>query len=95
LWSLGFAYRETGRYADAITVAKKASHREPNDLIARIVLTLAYIELGREDEAHAEALEVLRINPKFSVGRWAKVRPHIDRANTARAAEKLREAGLK
>jgi len=95
LWSLGFAYRETGRYEDAITVAKKASHREPNDLIARIVLTLAYIELGREDEAHAEALEVLRINPKFSVGRWAKVRPHIDPANTARAAEKLRKAGLK
>jgi len=41
------------------------------------------------------ALEVLRINPKFSVECWAKVRQHIDPANTARAAEYLLKAGLK
>ncbi len=49
---------------------------------------------GQQDEARAEAAEVLRINPKFSLERLASVRPHIDPENTARFVLALRKAGL-
>ena len=92
---LGMAYREAGRYEEAITACQKAIQRQPNNLIAHVILAATYIMIGREDEACAEATEALRINPKFSVERMVKVRPHIDPANTVRYADALRKAGLK
>ena len=91
---LGVAYREAGRYEEAITACQKAIQRQPNNFFAHLILASTYIMIGREDEARAEAAEVLRINPKFSVERFVKVRPHIDPANTARFADALRKAGL-
>ena len=92
---LGMAYREAGRYEEAITACQKAIQRQQNNLFAHLILAATYIMIGREDEARAEATEVLRINPKFSVERMVKVRPHIDPANTVRFADALRKAGLK
>jgi adenylate cyclase len=92
---LGIAYREAGRYEEAIAACQKAFQREPNNLFAHLILAATYIMIDRVGEARAEANEVLRINPKFSVERLMKVRPHIDPANTARLAEALRKAGLK
>ncbi len=92
---LGFAYRETGRNDEAIRACQKAIHLEPNNVFAHLVLALSYNGLGREDEARAEAAEIIRIDPKFSVERFAKVRPHIDPANTTRVADTLRKLGLK
>jgi len=92
---LGMAYREMGRYEESITACKKAIKRQPSNLFAHLILAATYIMIGREDEARAEATEVLRINPKFSVERFAKVRPHIDPTNTERFVEALRKAGLK
>jgi adenylate cyclase len=95
LHMLGMAYRETGRYEDSITACKKAIKRQPNNIFARLILVATYSMLGREDAARATAAEVLRIDPKFSVEHFAKTRPHIDPANTARFADALRNAGLK
>jgi adenylate cyclase len=95
LYMLGMAYRETGRYEEAITTCKKAIKRQPNSIIAHLVLVATYSMLGQEDEARAAAGEVLRIDPKFSVKYLEKTRPHIDPANTARFADALRKAGLK
>ena len=39
---------------------------------AHIDLTATYSMMGREKEARAEAAEVLRINPKFSLDSYAK-----------------------
>jgi hypothetical protein len=41
--------------------------RYPNEIGPRIVLIACYIELGRTGEARAEAAEVMRINPGFSL----------------------------
>jgi adenylate cyclase len=95
LYMLGMAYRETGRYEEAITTCKKAIKRQPNSIIAHLVLVATYSMLGQEDEARAAAGEVLRIDPKFSVKNFEKTRPHIDPTNTARFADALRKAGLK
>ena len=88
LWSLGLAYAETGQYDEAITWCEKAVRQQPDDLLARIMMTAAYSWSGRDEEARAEAAEVLRINPKFSLERFAK------RAGPGLVRE-LRKAGLK
>jgi hypothetical protein len=51
--------------------------------------------MGREKEARAEAAEVLRINPKFSVDYWMKVTPSTDQSRRDEAINALRKAGLK
>lgn len=50
---------------------------------------------GKEAEARAEALEVLRINPNFSLERYAKVLPAKNQADIDRDVDALRKAGLK
>jgi adenylate cyclase len=95
LHMLGMAFRETGRYEESITVCKKALQRQPTNIYAHLVLASTYSLLNRQEEARAEAAEVLRISPKFSLGYLAKSRPHIDPANTERFVESLRKAGLK
>jgi tetratricopeptide (TPR) repeat protein len=92
---LALAYREAGRYDQAIAACQEAIRRQSNNVFARLILASTYIVMGREEEARAEATEVLRINPDFSVERFAKVRPHIDPENTARFVDALRKAGLK
>ncbi|GAI97092.1 unnamed protein product, partial [marine sediment metagenome] len=82
LYSLAMAFRDTGRYEEAISACKKVFHREPKNVIARLVLTATYSLSGREEEARAEAAEVLRIDPNYSLERLAKTRPHKNQANT-------------
>jgi len=91
---LGIAYRKTGRYEEAIAMLKKAIKRAPDYELAHLSLATIYINLGREEEARAEAAEVLRINPKFTLERFAK-RSLINKAELERLIDALRKAGLK
>jgi hypothetical protein len=50
--------------------------------------------IGRDQQAQAEAAEVLRINPKFSVERWARGTPLKGQKRVEAIAEALRKAGL-
>jgi len=95
LYNLAMAYRDTGRYEEAISACKKVLHREPKNVIALLVLTGTYSLSGREEEARAGAAEILRIDPMFSLERLAKTRPHKNQANTERFIDSLRKAGLK
>jgi adenylate cyclase len=92
---LGVAYRVSGQYEEAITVYKKAIHNQPTYLFAHLGLAATYAYLGRRDEAHAEAAEVLKIDPGFSLERYAKRIPFKNKADTDRYIGALREAGLK
>jgi len=87
-WSLGLSYGLMGQYEEAVPWCEKAVHMEPDDLLARIMMAAVYSWSGRDEEARAEAAEVLRINPDFSLERFAK------RA-TPRLIIALRKAGLK
>jgi hypothetical protein len=51
--------------------------------------------MGREKEARAEAAEVLRINPKFSVEYLTKILAYKDQSQNDKIADALRKAGLK
>jgi len=94
LYTLAMAFRDTGRYEEAISACKKVFHREPKNVIARLVLAATYSLSGREEEARAEAAEILRIDPKFSLEGLAKTRPHKNQANTKSYIDALRKAGL-
>jgi adenylate cyclase len=71
-WSLGLSYGQAGQYDEAITWCEKAIHMEPDDLLARIMMTAVYSWSERDEEARAEAAEVLRIDPDFSLEKFAK-----------------------
>jgi hypothetical protein len=51
--------------------------------------------MGREKEARAEAAEVLRINPKFSLDSYAKRLAYKDQSQADKLIDALRKAGLK
>jgi adenylate cyclase len=92
---LGHSYYLMGRYEEAIAAYKKALTRNPNLLPAHFNLAVVYSELGREEEARAEAAEILRISPNFSLETWKQMIPYKDPAVVERQVEALRKAGLK
>jgi adenylate cyclase len=89
------ALRITGRFEEAVSEYKKAIQLAPNHIIAHFGLVATYIMMGREKEARAEAAEVLRINPKFSVDNYAKIITYKDQSETVKVIDALRKAGLK
>jgi adenylate cyclase len=91
----GHALRITGRYEESVSAYKKALQRAPDNIIAHIGLTATYSMMGREKEARAEAAEVLRVNPKFSLDYFAKALPYKDQSLTDSYVNALRKAGLK
>jgi tetratricopeptide (TPR) repeat protein len=95
LWSLGLSYAFTGQYEEAIEWCEKAVRQEPDDILARTTMTAVYSWSGREQEARAEAAEVLRINPKFSLERLAKRCTYKGKGDCERYFGALRKAGLK
>jgi TolB-like protein/Flp pilus assembly protein TadD len=94
LFNLGLSYLFSGNHEEAISECKKATSREPNNLGAQIALTVANGMSGRDEEARAAALEVLRINPKFSLEGFSKSLVYKNRADKERYIEALRQAGL-
>jgi len=91
---LAVAYRDSGRYEKAIEAAKKALQLEPNTQFPYIQIAISYIRLGQEEEARSAAAEILKVNPKFSLERYAKVLP-FTQSVADRVIEDLRKAGLK
>ncbi len=95
LWSLGVALYLAGRPDEAIAPLKQYLSRYPNFLGAHLTLATVYSELGREAEARAEAAEVLRLNPKFSLEVHKERAPIKDSVLLEGSIAALRKAGLK
>jgi Tetratricopeptide repeat len=81
-----------GRYEDAIPVLKQSLTAYPNIMVSRLSLIKAYVDLGREEDARAEAAEVMRMSPQFTL---ASVPPTRDAGWNKRFRDDLRKAGLK
>jgi tetratricopeptide (TPR) repeat protein len=94
----GTVLRITGRFEEAVSTYKKALQLAPDDIFARAGLATTYIMMGREKEARAEAAEVLRRNPKFSLDSYAK-KPGIllykEQSERDKVIDAMRKAGLK
>src|SRR5216684_1965730 len=91
----GWSYSQMGRYEESIPLVKRAIARFPNNWAAHLTLVVDYIELGREGEARAEAAELLRIDPQFSLDMWRQRSPQKNRTLLERNLADLRKAGLK
>jgi adenylate cyclase len=71
-WSIGLSYAFMGKYDEATNWCEKAVRLEPDDLLARTMMTVVYSLSGQDDKARAEADEVLRIQPKFTLDKFKK-----------------------
>ncbi len=94
-FNLGNALGNTRRFEEAVLAYKKALQRSPDNLLAHVLLATTYSMMGREKEARAEAAEVLRINPKFSLDYFVKTLPYKDQKVINNLIDGLRKAGLK
>jgi DNA-binding winged helix-turn-helix (wHTH) protein len=92
---LSWAYLMTRRYDKAIALQQKALSHNRNLLESHLILTISYSELGREEEARAEAAEVLRLSPTYSLDVVRQTWPYKDPADLERTLAALRKAGLK
>ncbi len=91
----GRALQVAGRFEESVVAYKKAIQLAPDNAMPHSGLTVTYIRMGREKEARAEATEVLRINPKFSVNSHVKIVPYKDQSQTDKIVNALHKAGLK
>jgi TolB-like protein len=95
LHNLALAYKDLGKYEEALECAEKAVQRSPKNLLSRITLCEIYSLLDRMEEARNEVEEILKIDQKFSLAQIEKVNPKKDSATKRQAMEALRKAGLK
>ena len=94
LRQMGSAYSWVGRYEEAIAFLKKALQGAPNDILTHRWLTVTYSSAGRLEEARAQADEILRINPNYSLELAKKTVPFKNQTDRERYLEALRKAGI-
>jgi adenylate cyclase len=92
---LGHAYWLAGQFEEAVSTYKNALQRSPDNFLAHVGLTALYSQMGRKKEARAEAAELLRLNPKFSVDKHLKEAIYKDERQRENFINALRKAGLK
>jgi adenylate cyclase len=98
-WTLGQIYLMLGRYEEAIAVQKQVQERcrqgECHPRFGKGTLIVSYMELGREEEARAEAEDLLlRINPTASLEGTRKGHPFRAPSHMERWISALRKAGF-
>ena len=91
---LAHACRLGGDFEKAVTYATQSIARNPMNMGPRIGLIVSWVELGRDHEARAQAEEVLKLNPAFSLSKYAASLAYRDPAVSERGLAALRKAGL-
>jgi len=88
------AKRLLGRYEEAVVLYQRSINRMPEYISPHIGLTACYAEMGRLEDARAQAAEVLRIDPRYSIGRYATALTYKQPEHAQHNLDALREAGL-
>jgi adenylate cyclase len=91
---MGFANYMLKQHAEAARVFRECALRRPFVLWPHVWLAAAYAQLGQLEEARAEAAEVLRINPEFTIESPKRFSVFKDPKDTAHLLDGLRKAGL-
>jgi adenylate cyclase len=92
-WFLGLAYYHAGQYEEAISTLKPLLHLGWYSVSLR--LAASYAQLGRLDEAQAQAAEVLKIKPDFSIATFTKTQSYKNPTDLEHYLDGIRKAGLK
>lgn len=64
-----------GQYDKSIIVLQELVERQPKAFQGHLHLAATYMMAGNEAKAREEAAEVLRIDPNFSLDRFARTTP--------------------
>jgi adenylate cyclase len=91
----GAAYRFIGQNAEAIATFKRLLQFYPDNLFGHAYLAATYASAGRDPEAHAQAAEVYKIDPNFSVEGFIKRFTVKNKTLLDQMVADLRKAGLK
>jgi adenylate cyclase len=92
---LGIARYMLKEYSEALPPLREYASRTPNVSQGHIWLAANLAQLGRLDEAHAEAAEVLRIDPKYTIdGTQRRLALYKRPEDAEHLFDGLRKAGL-
>ena len=90
----GTTYYKLKRYDDAIASFKSATEIGPKSVTPRGLLALTLAEVGRVEEARAEARALLEFAPQFKSASWLRSRGLGDPADFEKRLALMREIGL-
>jgi adenylate cyclase len=92
---LNLAHYGHGTYDEAVKWGKMSMSENPNYTANLRTLTGALVGAGRLEEARDVAAQLMRLEPGFRIGVWARTRlPFRDRDISEKYMEHLRTAGL-
>jgi adenylate cyclase len=94
LVTLGQVCRVLGKIEESIEAYREMVSRDPDHIEGHIGLAGVLGEVGNIEQARASAVEILRINPSFSINRYFGNIAYRDQTVIERFAEGLRQAGL-
>jgi adenylate cyclase len=89
------AHREAGQPEKGLEVVREAIRRDPDYYLIRVVAASIHSELGRYEEARAEAEEVYRADPLFSIQQFFHNLPFQDRTRVAAIVNDLQKADVR
>jgi TolB-like protein/Tfp pilus assembly protein PilF len=90
LWELAWGQYLVRRYEDAVANVRRMT--SPG--VARRILAASLAQLGRTEEARAEAEKFLQDNPSFSAHDWGRTQPFRHDADRQHCIEGYIKAGL-
>jgi adenylate cyclase len=93
--NLGLAHYMLRQYAHALPLSREWATRTPNFRAPHVFLAATHAQLGNIQQARAEAAEVLRIEPKYTIeGTQARLTPFKHPEDAEHLFDGLRKAGL-
>jgi len=94
--NFGVALQMAGRFEEAVSAYKKAIQLAPDRFDNHFHLAAVYSMMGFEKEGRAEAAELIRRNPNFSLDSWTeKILFHKEQLEIDKVVNALRKVGLK
>lgn len=91
---LGTAYRNAGRYDDAIQTFRRCLALYPDFVYAHTSMAVVHAMQGDLDAARREVEETLKVDPAYTVQRFTSPNLYRDPAVMAGCAEALTKAGM-
>jgi tetratricopeptide (TPR) repeat protein len=91
---LGLAYYLLRQHSRALAPLRECAARAPNIRFGHLCLAATHAQLGKLDEARAETMEVLRIDPKWTINKGARTLPFKRPEDAEHFFDGLRKAGL-
>ena len=91
---LGWAHYMLKQYAEALPMLRDCASRMPQFRSGHVWLAATYAQIGQVEEARAEAAEILRITPEWTIATSTRLVGFKDPEDRKHYVDGLRKAGL-